>query len=261
MYNIPVYIGRKAISIWGGIRDFSGFVTLIIISLRSVKNLKIRVFYNSIINQIRFTGIDALFFLVIIALLIGATIITQAIANLPKFGVEGFLGNLLVVIVARELGPLVTALVVTGRSGSAIAAEISTQAWSKEIKAMEIMGIDTKLYLVLPRIVASIISFFSLLIIFNLVAFFGGYLIARTTVYIPVDGFVLSLIDALSFKDLISALTKSVCFGVAIPLICCYYGFKPESKFQIPIFVSKGVIRTFFTIILLNALISIMFYL
>ena len=181
--------------------------------------------------------------------------------NFPKLGIESFIGNLLVLIVARELGPLLTALIVTVRSGSAITAEIGTQTQSREILSMEIMGIDTKLYIVFPRIIASIIAIFSLMIIFDIVAFFGGYIISSTTIYIPAASFAQTIIDAFTLEDLASTILKSIVYGMLIPLICCYYGFKPKSRFEIPIYVSKAVMRAFSVIFIINALISVLFYL
>jgi phospholipid/cholesterol/gamma-HCH transport system permease protein len=197
----------------------------------------------------------------IIALLLGGTVIIQALTSLPKFGVEGFLGNILVIIIARELGPLATALIVIARSGTAIATEISVQKWSREILSMELMGIDTKLFIILPRIIASILSITSLIFIFDIVAFIGGYLISQTVVYIPLDVFAQTLIDSFTFKDIVAALIKSVLFGITVPLICCYYGLKPASKFEIPIYVSKAVIRTLFVAIIVNIVVSLLFYL
>jgi len=253
--------GQKVLGLWEGYLRFHDYLKSIIISFRSLKYLRFRSLYTIIINQTRFTGIDALPFVVFIALLIGGTVIIQAMTALPKFGIEGFLGNLMVIIVARELGPLITALIVISRSGSAITAEIATQTQNGEIKSLEIMGIDTRLYIVFPRIVASTIAIFSLMITFDLVAFAGGYMISRLTVYIPVDTFFQSLLDAFSFKDLVATVLKSIIYGVMIPLICCYYGFKPKSKFEIPIFVSRAVIRTLAIILFINMTVSVFFYL
>jgi phospholipid/cholesterol/gamma-HCH transport system permease protein len=205
--------------------------------------------------------VDALSVVIIIALLLGGTVIIQAMTNLPKFGVEDFLGNLLVIIIAREMGPLATALIVIIRSGTAMATEISVQKWSKEILAMELIGIDTKLFIVFPRIIASIISIASLIIIFIVVAFFGGYIISLTVIFIPIDVFVQSIIDAFTYSDIGSAILKSIIFGTTIPLISCYYGFMPQSKFEIPIYVSRAVTRTLFVSIIVNVLVSIIFYL
>ncbi|HOK02733.1 MAG TPA: ABC transporter permease [Spirochaetota bacterium] len=259
--NTVIKIGRWAIDIRNGVKDFSLFIKSIVTSFKSLRYIRFRSLYTIIINQTRFTGVDALSIVIIIALLLGATVIIQALTSLPKFGVEGFLGNLLVIIIARELGPLATTLIVIARSGSAIATEISVQKWSKEILAMELMGIDTKLFIVFPRIIASILSIMGLIIIFDVVAFIGGYLIALTVIYIPMDTFGQTLIDSFTFKDITAALAKSILFGIAVPLICCYYGFKPNSKFEIPIFVSKAVIRTLFVAIIVNIAISTIFYL
>ncbi|HPQ55446.1 MAG TPA: ABC transporter permease, partial [Spirochaetota bacterium] len=193
-------------------------------------------------------------------LLLGGTVIIQATKNFPKFGIEEFIGNLLVIIIARELGPLATAMIVVSRSGSAIAAEIATQKQQKEIHALELMGIDTTLYIVFPRILASIISIFSLIIIFDIVAFFGGYIISLSTVFIPIDIFFANLLDSFSINDFIITIIKSLLYGVLIPLICCYYGFKPNSDFEIPIYVSKAVVRTLLILFVINAIVSALFY-
>ncbi|NMB63860.1 MAG: ABC transporter permease, partial [Spirochaetes bacterium] len=88
----------------------------------------------------------------------------------------------------------------------------------------------------------------------------GGYLIALTSVYIPMGTFTQTLLDAFTFNDLLVTITKSIIYGVLIPLICCYYGLKPKSSFEIPIFVSKAVIRTLLIIFIINAVISVLFY-
>ncbi len=253
-------ITKKGALFFRGIRDFGRFISSIFNSFQSFRYLRFRSIYTIAVNQTRFTGFDALPLIIFIALLLGGTIIIQATKNFPKFGIEEFLGNLLVIIIARELGPLVTALIVVSRSGSAIATEIATQKQKKEIQALEVLGIDTTLYIVFPRIVASIISIFSLIIIFDMVGFFGGYLLSLTTVYIPLDIFFQSLLDSFTIADLIGTLIKSFLYGILIPLICCYYGFKPESDFQIPIFVSKAVVRTLVVIFIVNVLVSALFY-
>lgn len=253
-------VGKKGIDFWKGIKNFLEYIKSIIISFKAIKYFRLRAIRSIIINQTKFTGIDALPFVVFISLVIGGTIIIQATKNFPKFGIEDFIGNLLVLVIARELGPLLTALIVVGRSGSAIATEIATQKWSKEILTLELMGIDTKLFIVIPRIIASILSIFSLIVIFDIIAFSGGYIISQFSVYIPIDVFIQTLLDAFSIKDLLAALIKSSIYGTLIPLICCYYGFQPKSKFEIPIFVSKAVIRSLAIIFIVNALVSVFFY-
>jgi phospholipid/cholesterol/gamma-HCH transport system permease protein len=226
----------------------------------SLNRVRLRAMYGIVINQIRFTGIDAMLLIGSVALLLGGTVIIQAMRNFPKFGIEDFIGNLMVIIIAREMGPLVAALVVVSRSGSAIAAELATQKQNGEFRALEHMGIDTLLFIVLPRIIASIISIFSLIVFFDIFAFVGGYIISLSSVFIPVNIFFRSLLDAFSLRDLLITLLKSGMYGIMIPVICSYYGFKPDSPFEIPIYVSRAVIRTLLVIFIINAVISALFY-
>lgn len=251
---------KKILSFFQGLKSFYGFIQSIIISFKSLKYLRFRSIYTTVINQTRFTGLDALPIILAIALMLGATVIIQATKNFPKFGIEGFIGNLLVIIIVRELGPLATAIIVITRSGSAIAAEIATQKQNMEILSLELMGIDTKLYIVFPRIVASILAIFSLIIIFDITAFLGGYLISLSTVFIPAGVFIETIADSFSLSDFTITILKSVIYGVSIPLICCYYGLMPRSSFQIPIFVSKAVVRTLVILFVINAFISALFY-
>ncbi|MBN1501516.1 MAG: ABC transporter permease [Spirochaetes bacterium] len=258
--KIIIKQGKKTIQTWESVKDFLGYIVLIVKSFRSLKYLSFRSLYTTILDQTKFTGIDAIRLIVWAAVLLGATVIIQATQNFPKFGIDAFVGNLMILIIARELGPLLTAIIVISRSGSAMASEIATQTENKEIRALELMGIDTKLYIVFPRIVASIVSIFTLIILFDIVAFIGGYAVSLISVYIPFGQFVTSLMEAFSFEDLAITVLKSVIYGILIPLICSYYGFKPASSFQIPIFVSKAVVRTLLYIFIINALISVLFY-
>ncbi len=253
-------IGRRVINYINEVFDFYKFVILIFKSFKSLKYLHFRSIYNIAIDQTRFTGLGALPLVLSIAIILGATVIIQATKNFPKIGIQEYIGNLLVVIVTRELGPLATAMIVTSRSGSAITAQIATQKQNQEIRSLELIGINTKLYIIVPRIIAFSLSIFSLILIFNLAAFFGGYLISLTTVYIPITQFWQNLLSSTNFIDLIITLIKSMIYGLLIPIVCCYYGFKPNSLFEIPIYVSKAIVRTFLMLIIINALISAIFY-
>jgi len=247
--------------LWRGIIEFTAYNISIVRSLKSMPYMHFRPIYNIIVNQIYFTGINALPFVITVALIIGGTVIIQSFNSLPKFGIEGFLGNLMVIIISREAGPLITALIIISRSGSAMVSEVATQKRNGEIRAFEAMGIDTRLYITFPRIIASSLTLLSLIIIFNMVAFIGGYIISSFIHYIPLGAFVMALIDSLTLKDLASMLIKSLIFGITIPTICCYYGIKPKSPFEVPIFVSKAVSYTLLSIIVINAAISLLFYL
>lgn len=261
LLNTIARSGRRLIIFWNGIAEFAGFAVSIVGSLRSIRYLRFRSLYGIVLNQMKFTGIDAIPFVVIIAVILGGTVIIQSFSSLPQFGIENFLGNLLVIVVAREMGPIITALIIVARSGAAMASEIATQKQNGEIRAFVIMGIDIRLYIVFPRIIACILSLLSLIIIFDLVAFIGGYFISLYAVYIPFGSFFEALLDVLTIADLVAMLVKSFLYGIFIPLVSCYYGLKPRFPFEVPIFVSKAVIRTLFSIVIMNAAISVLFYL
>lgn len=254
------YVGGAVIRFWAGVKDFAAFVASIVVSFKSLRFIRMRPIYDTILRQTVFTGIDALPFVIVVAALVGGVVIIQGMTNLPRFGIEGYFGNLLVVIIARELGPLVTALIVIGRSGTAVATEIATQKWSREILSLEIAGIDPRLYIVFPRIVASVLSVFSLILFFDIAAFMGGYVISLASIYVPLDTFFQNLAASFTLTDLLSTVIKSILFGVLIPLIACYYGMMPRSKFDIPIYVSRAVSRTLFFVVVLNVIVSVFFY-
>jgi phospholipid/cholesterol/gamma-HCH transport system permease protein len=258
--NAIASLGARLLSFWEGVRDFWSYVVSIFQSFKSLKFIRMRSINAIILTQTLFTGIHALPFIIVVAMLVGGVVIIQGKTNLPKFGIEGYFGNLLVIIIARELGPLVMALIVISRSGTAMATEIATQKWSREILSLEISGIDPRLYIVFPRIAALTLSIFSLIIFFDIAAFMGGYLISLTSIYVPVDTFIRNLVDSFALKDLVATALKSLIFGILIPLISCYYGMMPRSKFEIPIFVSRAVSRTLFFIIVLNGIVSVLFY-
>ncbi len=239
---------------------FSSYLVSIFRSFRSLRFIRMRFLRSIIMTQAVFTGINALPFVIIVAILVGGVVIIQGITNLPKYGIEGYFSNLLVIIIVRELGPLITALIVISRSGTAMSTQIATQKWSREILSLEMAGIDPRLYILIPRIAASTLSIFSLIIFFDISAFMGGYMISLTSVYTPLDSFFWNLAGAFSLKDLLATVIKSILFGILIPLISFYYGMMPRSKFEIPIYVSHAVSRTLFSVVVLNVIISVLFY-
>lgn len=244
-----------------GIADFFWFAREVFQSSLHLRGKHLDTFIRVVINQVRFTGAQALPMLSIIALSIGATTIIQAITFLPKLGQDNFIGNLLRLVIIREVGPLITAIIVLARSGSAITAEMCTQKMHREIDAMEMMGINPYLIMVLPRLAGGVISVVLLIIYFDVIAIIGGYLISLLVTSFPFSTFIDYIARSISMTDLVSTIIKSVLSGLVIPLTCTYYGFKPQSLFQIPIFVSKAVIRSLFVVFLLNAFLSVLFYL
>src|SRR5512142_1815708 len=133
------------------------------------------VVFRVTLNQIRFTAVHAIGLVVLLSGILSFLVISQAVRELGQIGATGLIGTLMVVVIVRELGPLITALAVAGRSGTAIAAELATNKVMGEVRALEAMGIDPQQYLVVPRFLGALVSLFALLVLFDVVAITAGF--------------------------------------------------------------------------------------
>lgn len=213
-------------------------------------------------NQIIFTGYNALGAVTIIAIMLGVVVIVEASSYLPRVGAGGFLGNILVITIIREIGPIMTALIIIGRSSTAIATEIGNMRVAHEIEALEIMGINPLPYLSSTRIVGGFISTIVLTIYFDVISIVAGFFISQIIITMDLWQFLMNIVSALTVKDLLIALSKSAIFGIVIPLISCYHGFKVEfSPREVPKEVGGAVMNSFRFCLILNGLISIFSYL
>jgi phospholipid/cholesterol/gamma-HCH transport system permease protein len=208
------------------------------------------------INQVLFTGVEAFWLVGIIGLLCGITIIIQAMTNMPKFGVGEYFGNILIVVVIRELGPFFTSLVVVGRSGSALATYIGNMRVSKELSALEVMGIDPVHFIVMPAFVGMVVSMVCLSVYFDVIAIIGGYFIAQVKVSIPFGFFMSTVLDALRPQDIIISMIKNVLFGSIIALMSCYYGLAVTNMREVPQAALKSVVSCMIITLLINILVT-----
>ena len=175
--------------------------------------------------QIFEAGVQALPLLSVVAVLLGGIILGQTIDQLKLVGAGESIGNLLVVIVIRELGPLIPALLVLGRSGTATTVTLFNMRTNGEINALESMGIDPMRYLVLPRLEGITTAVVGLTLFFNLFVILGAYLLsALTDMNVHAHTFFNRVADALRLPDLILLYIKANLFGVIISGICCYHG-------------------------------------
>jgi phospholipid/cholesterol/gamma-HCH transport system permease protein len=208
------------------------------------------------INQVLFTGVEAFWLVGIIGLLCGITIIIQAMTNMPKFGVGEYFGKILILVVIRELGPFFTSIVVAGRSGSALATYIGNMRVSKELSALEVMGIDPVHFIVMPAFVGMVVSMVCLSVYFDVIAIIGGYFIAQVKVSIPFGFFMSTVLDALRPQDIIISMIKNVLFGSIIALMSCYHGLAVTNMREVPQAALKSVVSCMITTLLINILVT-----
>lgn len=223
------------------------------------KGEKMRV--RSLVEQVVRIGYDSLPIVLAIAFFVGIILAMQAAYQLKRFGATIFVADLVGVSVIRELGPLLTAIVIAGRSGSAIAAEISSMKTAEEIDALRTMGLNPIGFLVVPRALALMIALPCLTVLADLVGIFGGYLLAITTLDFSTLRYFNQTSAALTIKDLITGLVKSECFAMIIAMVACYEGFRAEGG---AVGVGKAttttVVASIFLIIAADVFFTALFY-
>lgn len=220
-----------------------------------------RTVVSVISNQIYFTGWQAMPLMSILALATGSLVILQASANLSLLGGQQMMGNLLVVIVVRELGPLMTALVVIARSGTAVASEIGNMRANREIEALESMGINPLSYIVFPRILGGVISVLCLSFYFTAIALVGGFLVTKMFHNISFGFFMGSLGQAFAFEDVWLFLIKNTFSGMMIFVICCFQGLLVRrSPTEVPVATTQAVMKSIIYVVCFNFLVTGLFY-
>ncbi len=181
--------------------------------------------FYPIVRQIYFIGARSLTVIMISGVTIGMVLGLQFYNILERFGSVNLLGSGVALSVVRELGPVMTALMVVGRAGSAICAELGIMRISEQVDALECMAIHPDKYIVAPRVVAGLLSVPLLTCVFDFVAIFGGYFVGVVMFNVAAGSYMNGMIDAVQWEDVRLGLVKSLIFGVLITLICCAKGY------------------------------------
>ncbi|HEX3773088.1 MAG TPA: ABC transporter permease [Polyangiaceae bacterium] len=212
-----------------------------------------------IVAQIMYTGVQALSLVSIIAFLLGASVIIQTNLMAPADG--ELLGKVLVAVVLRELAPLITAIVVAGRSGTAMATELGNMKVNSEVLALSSLGIDPPRYIVLPRLVASVVSVLVLMIYFSVVAMFGAFTLARLTADATWGSLYSGISRGVMPFDLALFLLKGSGLGMLVGWLCCHYGLQVRSSpTEVPQKASRAVVMSLLTGVVYSTFVTAIFY-
>ncbi len=176
-------------------------------------------------EQIVKIGVDGVPIVTFLSFLVGAVLALNAASQLRQFGATIYIANLVAVSMAREMAPLITAIIVAGRSGSAITAELGTMVVSEEIDAMQTMALSPGRFLLLPRILALLCAVPCLTVLSNLTGVFGGYWIGVMLLGLGSRNYLQQTGQALLMIDLATGMVKSLVFALLIGLVACYRGF------------------------------------
>ncbi len=197
------------------------FLCRVLFRRPSVSRLRV-----ALLNQLYFVGVLSCLIIVVSALFIGMVVGLQGYNTLRKFGATSALGQLLALTIARELGPVMTALLFAGRAGSALTAEIGLMKATEQLASMDMMGIDPLGRIIYPRFLAGLIALPILSLIFSAVAVYGGYLIGVQWLGVDPGSFWSNMQTAVNFRiDILSGIIKSMVFAFLVIWIAVFQGF------------------------------------
>jgi phospholipid/cholesterol/gamma-HCH transport system permease protein len=227
-------LGRKTIFL---IRELGRIAIFFIKGFLLIFSLPLQI--SKTVEQIYFIGTKSIIVICLTGAFTGMVLGLQGYYTLVKFGSEGMLGAAVALSLIRELGPVLSAIMVIGRAGSAMAAEIGIMRISEQIDALETMDINPLRFLISPRIAAALISFPLLTAIFDVIGIFGGYLTGSILLGIDPAIYFYRAQTSVVMKDIAGGFYKSLAFAVVVATICCFQGYYTHMRTEG--FGAKGV--------------------
>ncbi|MFC1674499.1 MlaE family ABC transporter permease [Candidatus Omnitrophota bacterium] len=216
---------------------------------------------DRVFEQAKKAGYDSLPIVALIALFIGFIFALQTAVFMQRIGSELYIASLVALALVRELGPVITALVVAGRVGASITAELGSMQVTEQIDALEALATNPIKYLVVPRFLALSIMLPLLTLFANAIGILGSYLICVFRLGISSSMYLQITFDALLYKDLFTGLLKTIFFGMIIALVACYQAFNVEGGAEgVGTATMRSVVTTFILIIVADCFFTALFY-
>ncbi len=238
------------------VRNGASFIGQVLYTLPAIFKWPVR---KALLKQIYFTGIQSAGPISVMGFLAGLIMVMQ-VSNLVGRN-EMLTLQVLIWTVVRELGPLLTAIVIVGRSSSAIASELAAMQVNGEILNLKRMGISPISYLVIPRILAMTITSAVLTFYFQVVAIGTGMIVTAWNIDISLIGEVNHFFEILSFQEIFAAFLKSVCFGTIVSMVSCYYGLSVHRAMtEIPVAASRAVMQSLLAVFACDGLITVLVF-
>ena len=253
-------LGKQTVELFRDIQDFITFIghlfSTILYLFKRPKNLRIK----EIVYHIHQSGLNALVIIGLTSFLVGMVISYQGSVQLAKFGADMFIVDTVAISITRELGPMITAIVIAGRSGSAYTAEIGAMKITEEISAMRTMGFDPYAFLVLPRIIALMIALPLLIFFADIIGILGGMVASDMQLGISMTQFVNRLYEVLEVKHYLLGMIKGPVFAFIIASVGCFRGFQVSDNTEsIGLHTTASVVNAIFLVIAFDALFSVIY--
>ena len=231
----PLPIALRVLDRWGGMWNgvfaLLGGIWLLLIEvtvwvIRSGTDRQIRLGGDAVISQIVRVGVRSIGIVLLVSACIGLILAMAMQPPLDELGQSDKIANIVAVGVVRELGPLIAAIVLTGFAGASIAAEIGTMVVGEEIEALQAHALNPVRFLVVPRVIATILSLFLLTILGDVMAVFASGLVTVNLLGVPQEVYIDNTISQLNMGDFLTGLLKAATFGTLLSSIACYNGLK-----------------------------------
>jgi len=258
--NAVEQVGQATVDLFQeGVSVLDFFGQLVSSAWQSLRNPR-SINFRDIALTMERAGADAAPIVLLINFLIGFVIAYQSAPQLKQFGASIFVADLVGVSMTRELGPLMTAIIVCGRTGAAFAAEIGTMKVSEEVDALRTLGFTPLRYLVMPRVLGLVCVAPLLTLLADAVGILGGLVVGATTLDITPTAYWIQTVDAVKPWDVFSGALKSIVFAGAIALIACQQGLATSGGAEgVGRRTTSAVVSILFTLILLDALFTVLF--
>lgn len=216
---------------------------------------------QSIFQQMVSVGLCSVLIVFFVDFFTGMVLAMQTAYQLEKMGAVIYVASLVAISLCRELSPVLTGLVVAGRAGSAIAAELGTMKVTEQIEALDTMSINPVRFLAVPRFLALLVMLPCLVILGNISGIFGGFIVGTGSLNINPDLYMQTTFKHLELKDIYIGLIKAVVFGIIIALIACYEGLNTKGGAEgVGRATTRSVVASFISIILADCIITAIFY-
>jgi len=256
--NFFVQIGNSTIESLSSLTFFISFIGSIFLSVIQIFKKPKSLRLEDIVSNMKTTGVDGLPVVALISFLLGLIMAFMSSLQLEQFGANIYVASLVALAMVSELGPIMTAIVVAGRSGSAYAAEIGTMKISEEIDALLTMGFNPVTFLVIPRLIAAIIVIPLLAMFSNIFAIAGGLFIGITMLDLTTSSYISQTIKSLTLFEMMWGLSKSVVFSILIAVIGCLRGFQAKGgASSVGNAATSAVVTSIFFIILFDSIFAV----
>lgn len=234
------------------------------------KNRSFKTDTKNIITQTFFTGVEIFPVLFIVATLFGTVVIIEVISLMGRMGLSDVVGSLIVIVIIRELGPILTAFLIAGRSGSSLTTYIGSMVINSEVDALATMGVDPIRFLVMPGLFGGCIALFFMNIIFSVSAICAGFLVTKSMIILTGNIMNIQLtwhylsteiLNALTLSDFVYMVIKPLVFGAIITTNACYQALNiPRDVRQVPKATSRSVIKSFLYVVCADVVLSIFYF-